>query len=313
VTSILWAAIGTALGAVVLHTTLGLRRPFDRIHLAFACLMVLVATYLYLEWDVYRASNAEVAIVAKQRQITVVNAFAAAMYIFVPAYSNVRIPRRLMAAYWSGLAIFFVVNLWAPYGLWFTNEPQLVVSSLRDEAYTTLLAPPMGPLQLGYTTFLTSFLIVALGCARKMYRRGERERAVAFAIALILVIAAGIVDVVRHNVGGAWPYVIEYGVVTWGLIMSVQLARDFREQTRSLGKSLAEVQAHARRQTTILDALQTLERDMQRPLAALERGLATLAAATTTEDAQLPRLERGITRLRELADSMPAIRTRRTR
>lgn len=309
-TTILWAAIGTAIGAVVLHTTLGLRRPFDRIHVAFACLMVMVAAFLYLEWNVYRATTVGAAVVAKQHQITVVNAFAAAMFVFVPAYSNVRISRRVMVAYWTGLAFFFVVNLWVPYGLWFSSEPQLVTSSLHGEPYTTLVTPPMGPVQLGYSLFLTSFLLVALGCATKMFRRGEREQAVTFAVALILVLAAGIIDVVRHNVGGSWPYVIEYGAVSWGLIMSVQLARDFRTQTQSLAKSLADVQAHARRQATILDALQTLERDMQGPLTTLERGLGTLAAATRTEDARLQRLERAITRLRELADSMPGIRTR---
>jgi len=44
---VLWSAIGMAVGAVVLHTTLGLKRPFDRTYLSFACIMGVTAILIH--------------------------------------------------------------------------------------------------------------------------------------------------------------------------------------------------------------------------------------------------------------------------
>jgi hypothetical protein len=167
----------------------------------------------------------------------------------------------------------------------------------------------MGALQFAYTCFFTTFLFVAIGLGVQLFRRGERQRGLTFSIAVVLVLVHGITDVIRDNVGGSWPYVAEYGVVTWGLIMSVQLARDFRARTQSLAQAIAHVETQSQRLSAMLDALQALERNMQVPLDTLERGVDRLAR-TTTEDAHLHRIERAVARLRELARSMPDIRRR---
>ena len=60
-----------------------------------------------------------------------------------------------------------------------------------------------------------------------------------------------------------------------------------------------------------LDALHALENNMRIPLDALEAGVAKLARGSEAEDVQLRRLERAITRLRELERSIPDTSTRR--
>jgi hypothetical protein len=306
-TSVLWTAIGMSLGAVVLHVALGLRRPISRTYLSFACVMSAVVVFLYLQWTLYGATTVEVAVDAKRHQVTVMELSLAAMFVFVPAYTRIRVPRPMVVVYWSVLAVLFVANFLTPDGLWFSGAPQLVPSTFRGESYTNVIAPPMGAPQLAFASFAISCVFVGLGFAVAMFRRGDRQRAVTFAIALVVVLGHAIVDLIRDNVGGSWPYVVEFGVVTFGLIMSVQLAHDFRAQTRSLGQAIAQVEKQARLLGRMLDALHILEQNMDVPLYTLETGVVDLARTTTTEDAQLRRLERAVTRLRAFSRAMPDI------
>jgi hypothetical protein len=308
VTPVLWSAIGMAIGAVVLHTALGLQRPLDRTYLSFACSMLLVAVFLYLQWELYRATSSVAAVAIKKHQVTVVAVCLACLFVFVPAYSRVRLPRLVTAAFWCGLAITLVANAVLPYGLWFSGEPRLVPSTFLGESYTTVITPPMDAPQVAFAIFSTSYVIVSLVCAGTMYRRGERQRAVTFGIALTVVLGHALVDIIRDNVGGSWPYVAEYGIVSWALIVSVQLARDFRDSTRRLGNAIDHVDTQAHQLTAMLDALCALEHDMQRPLHTLGSGVVELARATTAVDPQLRRVERAVTRLEELARSMPESR-----
>lgn len=303
-TVLLWAAIGITIGAAVLHATLGMRRPVDRAHLAFACMMAFLAVHYYFGLDLYRASTVDVAVEAVRRQVLAVLGCHACLLLFVPAYTRVRIGRLLMTGYWGGLAILLAVNLWAPYGLWFSSQPELVRSTLRGEPYHSIVAPPMSLVQHAYALYFASFLIVALACARSVFRRGERRRGATFGVAVALILVSNGVDFVRDSVGGSWPYVAELGFVAWALIMSVQLARDFRAEAESLGNAIVAVEAQAKRLRSMLDALHALEQNMVAPIEKLETGVAALTAAT--REGELPhRLRRAVTRLREVARSMP--------
>jgi hypothetical protein len=300
-----------AVGAVILHTALGLHRPLERTYLAFACMMALVVMFLVLQWKLYHSTSGDVAVDLKQHQVTVVNLFMGFMFVFVPAYSGVDLPPVLSAVFWIGLATAIVANMLLPYGLWFSGEPTLIPSTFRGEPYTTVITPPMRGPQLAYAFFATSYMTVALICAGKMYRRGQRQRALTFAVALTLVVAYAVVDIVRDNIGGTWPYMVEYGIVSWALIVSVQLAHDFRENTRTLAKTIVLVDTQARQLSEMLNSLHLLEHNMQIPLETLETGVVQLARSATAIDPQLRRVERATTRLKELARLMPEIRLRR--
>lgn len=307
-TPLLWTAFGMAIGAAVLHGALGLRRPRDRTYLSFAFMMALVAVFLYYQSNIYRATTAAAAVEATRRQLIVIDGFIACMLVFIPSYTKVRFPRALAAAFWAGLVFVALANLLAPYGLWYSAQPELVQSEFRGEPYNIVIAQPMGPLQYFYTLYFTSLLLVSLGCALKVFYRGERQRGATLAFAVALILVHALVDVVRDNVGGTWPYVAEFGVVTWGLIMSVQLAHDFRAQAEALGDAIVQVETHARRLRSILASMRALEQNMHAPLNTLETGVSELAADTSQEAAQLARLRRAVTRLREFSREMPDIR-----
>jgi hypothetical protein len=300
-----------ALGAVILHTALGLYRPLDRTYLSFAAMMVLVALFLFLQWKLYRATSGAEAADLKQHQVTIVNLFMGCMFVFVRAYTNVRLPRGTSVILWGGLAIVLVANIALPYGLWFSAEPTLIPSRFLGEPYNIVITPAMAAPQLAFAFFVTGYMFVALVCAAKMYRRGQRQRAVTFALGLTLIVVFAGVDIIRDNVGGTWPYMVEYGVVSWALIVSVQLAHDFRNTTRKLTRTIEYVDVQARQLTEMLNSLHVLEHNMKIPLETLETGVVGLGYSAATVDPQLRRVERATTRLRELASSMPEIRLRR--
>jgi len=305
-TILIWTAFGMTCGAALLHGTLGLRSPLDRTYLSFACLMASLAGFLILQSDLYHATTAEVAVEAVRRRVVAALLVNASFFVFLPTYTQVRLPR-IMEAYWILLAFLFVANLLAPYGLWFSALPDLRIEMFRGELYSSVIAPPMSFLQYLYAFFFLSQLVLGMGCAIVMYRRGERQRGVTFAAAVAVVGVHMVTDIVRDAVGGSWPYLTEYGFVSWGLIMSVQLALDYRAQAELLAHAIVNVEAQAQRLTSILGALRALEQNMDVPLRTLQAGVATLSSETSNEQSQDDRLRRAVTRLREFSRSMSTL------
>ena len=310
-TAVLSAAIGITVGAAVLHATLGMRRPFDKAHLYFACMMVFLALNFYFGLDLYRATTVDGAVGALKRQVLAILGCHGCLLLLVPAYTRVGIPAGLLGLYWTGLILLFVANIWAPYGLLISAEPTLVRATIYGTPYAVLVAPPMGPLQYAYAIYFASFLVLALVCAVSVFRRGERQRAAAFGAAIVLILATSVVDMIRDSTAASWPYVGELGFVAWAIIMSVQLAHDFRVQTRALRNGIARVEALAERLSSILEALRVFEREIQAPLARLEVDMAALHVTTSRDEDTLLRLRRATARLRNLARSMPDISAER--
>jgi hypothetical protein len=297
-TPLVWTAVGIALGASVLYTSLGLRRPRQRTFLSFGCLMLGVAVFLFCEGCLYHATTVEDAIRAERGQVAAVNVVIACMIVFIPAYTRTRLPRGLLAAYWSALAFAFVANLWLPLSLWYSAPPVLVPATFRGESYTTVQVAPLSIVQYAWSLIPTSLLVVSLGCARKMYVRGERQRAATLAAALLIMLVQAVIDIVRDSVGGTWPYVAEYGVVSWALIMSVQLAYDYRAQSAAIVRAIASVEAHAKHLSSLLQAMHALEHNMEGPLQTLVTGIAQLG-----HDHVGP-MHRAVARLHELRSSI---------
>lgn len=306
-TPLLWGAIGIAVGAAALHGILGIRRPVDRARMSFAMMMAFLAAYFYFGLPHYQATSAEAAIEAVRRQVAVVLGCHACLLVFVPAYTNVKIPRIVMTAYWIGLAVMFVANLVAPYGLWYSGMPRLARSTLFGQPYHTVVAQPLSLLQYAYAVYFSSFLLLGLACAVRAFRGGDRLRSAMFAAALAIIVAAYLVDVIRESVGATWPYVGEIGFAAWALVMSVQLGHKFRAQSAALALAVSNVEMQAVRLRRILDALRTLERHIHAPIDRLALGVETLVPDTSTEEVLLRRLRRAVAKLRDCARAMPEL------
>lgn len=309
-TPFLGAALGMSLGAAVLHAALGLRRPLRRTYLTFACMMALLAVFLYLQSAFYKVTEPQAAIELTRRQFAVVHGFVGCMLVFIPAYTNLRLPRVVMTGYWAVLVALFVANLVSPYGVWYAEPPELVHTELLGRPYNAPVAQAMGLVQFTHAALLVSVLALAGWCAVQVIRRGERQRGIALAVGAGVIFVSTVVDYVRDVLGGSWPYMSEFGVVAWALVMSVQLAHDFRIKAQALARAIADVELQATHLTSMLDALHALEQNMDAPLQTLEAGVAALGDGSGANDVDLQRLERAVARLREFSRSMPGLSTR---
>lgn len=291
-TPLLMTAFGMTIGAAVLHIALGVTRPLDRTYLSFAWIMVLLAAYLYFEWELYHATTSEQAVEAMRHEVITAHGFLAGILVFVPSYTKSRIPRWLMSAYWGGLALLFVVNIVAPYGLWLSGKPELVPSTVLGEPYSVVVAPPFSGLQYLHTLYVLSVFVLTFRCALDLVRRGERQRGATLALALVVVVTQHVADVVRDALGGSWPYLAEFGLVTWGLIMSLQLAIDFRANRLLLHASLNRAEHDAAELARTVETSLVVRDKLNTPLQTLELDLAMCTASGAEDEKTLAGLRR---------------------
>ena len=294
---VLWAAFGMTIGVAVLHAALGLPRPRDRTHLLFACIMAMVGAYMFFEAVVYRETTSEAAVEAIRSQVIVAHGLIALVLVFVPAYTHIRIPRWLGVTYGIGLAALFVANLITPYGIWFSGAPHIVRSTFGSE--TTVVAPPPGVLQYVHLFYVLCVFALTFTCAVKQVRRGERRRGLILAISLAIVILQHLVDIIREAVGGTWPYSDEFGWVTWGLIMSVQLAIDYRTGRQRLRATLTTSEQHAAELARAAEAALLVRDKLNTPLQTLELTLAVRAPRTSEDQQTLAELREAVTQISE--------------
>jgi hypothetical protein len=303
-TGLLWAAFGMTAGAAALYGAVGLKRPLERTYLSFACIMALLGAYLYFEWELYRATTSEAAVEAMRRQVVAAHGFLAGILVFVPSYTKVRVPRWLLVAFWAGLALLFVTNLLAPYSIWFSSEPSISRATFRGEPYTVAMSPSLGPLQYVHTLYVVSLFVLAFTCALAMIRRGGRQRGVTLAIALVIAVVEHVLDVVRDALDGSWPYVAEFGLVTWGLIMSIQLAIDFRNNQTHLQATLRRAKEHAADLARMVDASLLVRDKLNTPLQILELDVAMCTPTGRDDEETLADIRRVITELTTLGRSV---------
>jgi hypothetical protein len=300
-----WTSLGVSLGAAILFASLALYRTIDRTYLSFAGMMALLAAFMYFATRLYRAHSVEEATEAMRWQAVAAHGFLACALVFFPAYTHVRLSRRVLAGLFGILAVFFSANVLAPYGLWFAGPPTLIRQHFLGEPYTMVMPNPISGLRIAYAVYMLALHVLALLLVARLYRRGETQRATALAISVTIIIAANIADVIGDAFGHAWPYVTEFGLVALGIVMSLELAREFRQKTEILAEAIHEVTEQAQQLTSILGALRTLEDSVLASMTTLEAGMASLRARSG-ESANLERLGRAVSRLREVSSAMAA-------
>lgn len=297
----LWAAFGMTIGTTVLYVALGLPRPLDRTHLSFACIMVMLVAFAFCEAELNHARTSSAAIQIVRLQVVAAHGLIAAVLVFVPAYSGIRIPRWLAVLFGAGLLGVFIANLVAPYGIWFSRPPLLVPSMFGGVAYTLVVAPPPSLLQYIHAIYVLGVFALTFTCAVKQVRRGDRRRGWILAISLFIVIAQHLVDVFREVVGGTWPYSDEFGFVMWSVIMSVQLAIDYRVATQRLRTTLAAAEQHATELARAAEAALHVRDKLNTPLQTLELSLAVREPRASEDVHTLLELRDAVTEISELS------------
>lgn len=297
----LWAAFGMTVGTAVLYLALGFPRPVDRTNFSFACIMVMLAAYAFFEAEMDQLTSRSMAVETVRKQVMTAHGLIAGLLVFVPSYTHVRLPRWLIASYVVGLAAMFIANLVAPYGIWFSAEPGLEVWTAGGVRHAEIFPPPPSALQLVHALYVVSVFALTFTCAVKQVRRGERRRGLILAVSLSIVILQHLVDVFREAVGGTWPYSDELGFVVWSLIMSVQLAIDYRISSQQLRATLSAAERHATELARTAEAALHVRDKLNTPLQTLELTLATREPHTEEDQETLDELRGAVTEISSLS------------
>lgn len=304
-TGILLTSFGISLGAAVLNAVLGLTRPLSRTYLSFAWVMAFVAAHVYLQWRLYKWTiTPGQAVEVVRLQLLASQALIAGVLVFIPAYTQIQLSRWIWRVMWVLLGVFFLVNILSRYGIWFSARPRLIATTYIGEPCHTIVARPIGALQYAHAAYVVAIGVIAVVCAVKTIARGNRQRGISVAISLVLVVLFHLFDVLREALGGSWPYVSGFGLTSWGIVMTIQLAMSYREVEDGLLAALARIEAQTEELTDAIAVSVRVRDRLNTPLQTLELGLAMQPGEDPQEDAIVDELRHELHHLTALGRSI---------
>jgi hypothetical protein len=285
----IWFAIasGVSLSSAVTHVALGLRRPVQPTHLLFALLMLLISPFQLVLASFHAARSPE-SVVTLGRYGVVLGILAITVFaVFAREYTQARVPRGVAYAFLAINALWLVYDLIAPRGLLFTSSVVPASTGTTSGGFTRV---PVGPVELLWHAFNTATVLWGVVGGWRMVLSGRRSQGLALALGMTAFLATVLIDAVRDALGRDWVYLGGYGAMVMAVLLSAQLAWDFREGERRLSRL-------ARESMRIRDELNT-------PLQTLHIGLELAATRGSVEPDRLEILRRALNTLTRLGRNL---------
>lgn len=277
----LWVGCGFAAASAVLFMAVGLSRPRDWKYILFAGAMFCLASYFSLQEMFYRSASLTFKIEVVRWQINVALVYYFVFSSFLCLYSGWRPHRYLVWATVLYLSLLFLANWFSPYSLYFTEPPHI-------STITPIGADTIHLFEAPINSFVVALFLFGVAThswgAYQIFRLQPRKKLVFLAL-LITQIALAL-DLTRDVVGGDWPYSIEFATVLLALLMSLELAIDFRRKENYLARAL--------------DSTLHIRDQLNTPLQTLTLGLELLPARTPEEESLVNRLRVSVERLATL-------------
>jgi hypothetical protein len=287
----IWFALaaGVALSSSVVHCALGIRRPRSGKHLIFAALMLFIVPFQLVSSGLYSTRSAAEAVVLARVGVTLAIAIIFLYACFVKEYARSRIPRWVAWTYVAVYAAWLVYDLLAPWGILFMTPPVPVSVPRGGPTFLFGRTPLVGLLWQACNA-----LTVAWGILEgwRMTRAGRRRAGVALVFGSSCVLFTVFIDIAKAVFAEHWPYVGGFGLVVLALVLSAQLAADFRASERRLAEMVAAALA-------LSDRLNT-------PLQTLEFGLEILGTQSGDEAVRVMRLKRAVEKLAQVGRHLQA-------
>jgi hypothetical protein len=115
------------------------------------------------------------------------------------------------------------------------------------------------------------------------------------------LLVATLLDLAHDFMSGLWPYPSTYASLSLSVVMSVQLAVDFRLKDRELTTTLERSEEHAAKLAHMLQTSLELRDKLNTPLQTLEMGLALRARRSPGDAAIVTPLLQQVSRLIKLS------------
>jgi PAS domain S-box-containing protein len=233
-TTLLWAlSAGICLYASVLHLQMGLRQPFDRVHLVFGLLALTAALAIFGNTQLVTAQTPE----RYQRVIWFSSVAVTTLYGLIPwfvtLYANEA--RRSAAMFVSALyAIVLIGNFFQPYSMLLSGPPELgQVTYAWGESITRAKTPPAAWAQMLWLSHVFLIGYLAYVCAN-LFRRGPRTRAWGLLAATAPFVVSLTLNLLVHFGAVNIPYTAAFGFLAMVVVMSAALTSEWRSISRRM-------------------------------------------------------------------------------
>jgi hypothetical protein len=276
-------AAGAALSNSVVHCALGIQRPRSIKHLTFAALMLFIFPFQIASAGLY-TSESPIEAVAMARAGVALAVVIILLYArFVEMYAEVTVPRWLAQAHIAVSVGWLLYDLLSPWGLLFAALPVTVIAPRGGPDVLFVRTPAIGLL---WQSFNALTIVWGIAAGVRMARTGRRRAGIALVVGSMCVLGTIFFDIIKGVLGATWPYLGGFGIVVLALVLSAQLAADFRASEKRLSDMVAAA-------LVLSDLLNT-------PLQTLEVGLETLNVESDDERARVLRLKRAVARLADV-------------
>jgi hypothetical protein len=270
-------AAGICLSSGISHLALGARRPIRGIHLLFALMMGAVAAFQLCLGGLINATSVGSSITYARYAVAFAIASIALFGVFVSVYASVKIPRVIAYAFLALSAAFLSYDLASPRGL----VPTTPGTGVQPHV-----------LHLGWQVFNAATASWGVVAGLRMARRGDERQGLLLALGSLVFAVTVFIDLVRNLLGREWWYLGGFGVIALAIMLSAQLAFDFRQSEVRLARMLRETMR--------------LRDEINTPLQTLVFGIEIAEAQGTLDRGRVFPLRRAIDRLVDLGNRLRA-------
>ena len=227
---------GISLFAGFNHLVAWSRRAPDALtHAWFGLIALLVGGYTLASWAAYRSTTVEDLVAARRIAIDIALVVLPSFVFFTVRYARWQ-PRRSTLLVWVLPVALIIGNQFLPHTIAYLDAPSLRRAAMGDGTMvSTIAATPTYALVL---VWVPVYVFVLIG-AWRLWRSGERDRAMPIAVGTLLMLVAGVNDTLVPG-GVVRAYLSEFAFLCLVGLMSVRLSDELvgaAAAHRALGRS----------------------------------------------------------------------------
>lgn len=222
---------GICLYAALNHFNVALRKPCNKIHLIFACLCLAVSLSAFGLIQTYQAQTIPAFVGALRWNLAFILILLMLFHWFIAGFSGVR-PRLFLPGMTALFALLFLVNLFVPYTVQYTDIDYLQFLRLP---WGEVISVAHGHNSLFFTLGILAVIVefgFALYALTKAWRQQRRHTTLAMLVAIGIFILTSLEGIAVRVAAIDFIHLGMYGYLVMIIVMSVALSNDTQQRLR---------------------------------------------------------------------------------
>jgi signal transduction histidine kinase len=266
---------GVCLYVGILHLLIGWQRLQPALHICFGLCSLSVCGYLLALIAQYQAITVEDYIYARKCVSGLGFIFTVCITWFVAVYTNLK-PVRIILVLNSLYLICFVINLISPAGILYSHITKIYSFYLPWGEVITYPEGSINPFIRFQVLSLISSSIFVLYACYVQYQRDNKQAVISLAVSIAIMLGLGVHDRLIDLQVFKSVYLIEFGFLSFILMMSLRLTRELFQAVK-LRQQLLE--SERLRKIAVEEERNRLARDLHDSVSQTLFSVATIAEA----------------------------------